>query len=336
MYTDIGRPFVGKKLEKLKNFLNDAGLDYDGGAEFSVCLMEEDEIVATGSLEDNVFKCIAVRQDRQGEDLTAGILTELRKEAFAARKSHLFLFTKPSNIRMFSDFGFYTIAATKNALLMENKKNGARDFAREMLEESNGTVGAVVMNCNPFTLGHRYLVQTAAAMCDLLHIFVLTEDRSQFPAAARLEMVKAGTADIQNARVHETGQYMISSVTFPTYFIKDKTKSENIACRLDLEIFSKIFAKELGIKIRFVGTEPNCIVTSAYNKEMLEYLPSQGIEVVEIQRKELDGVPISASRVRELIAKGDLEKTKYLVPESTYKYILSIYNKEGKNEILHS
>lgn len=329
MYIDVGAPFTGEKLEKLICFLNEAGLDYDGSVQFSVCLIDKDEIVATGSLDKNVFKCIAVREDRQGEDLMSKILTELRREALQRKQSHLFLFTKPGNIRMFADFGFYPIASTEHALLMENKKKGAEHFAKAFYEECSGKVGCIVVNCNPFTLGHRYLAETAASRCDLLHIFVLTEDRSQFPAAARLAMVKAGTADIPNVRVHETGQYMISSVTFPTYFIKDKTKTENIACRLDLEIFAKIFAKQLGITIRFVGTEPNCIVTSAYNKELLSYLPSQGIEVVEIQRKELNGVPISASRVRALIAEGELEKTKELVPPSTYEYIIANYKKEN-------
>ena len=328
MYIDVGAPFTGAKLEKLIRFLNEAGLDYDGNVQFSVCLIDKDEIVATGSLDKNVFKCIAVREDRQGEDLMSKILTELRREALERNQSHLFLFTKPGNIRMFADFGFYPIASTEHALLMENKKKGAEHFAQAFYEDCPGKIGCVVVNCNPFTLGHRYLVETASSRCDLLHIFVLTEDRSQFPAAARLAMVKAGTADIPNVRVHETGQYMISSVTFPTYFIKDKTRTENIACRLDLEIFAKIFAKQLGITVRFVGTEPNCVVTSAYNKELLSYLPSQGIEVIEIQRKELNGVPISASRVRALIAEGELEKTKELVPPSTYDYIIANYKKE--------
>jgi [citrate (pro-3S)-lyase] ligase len=328
MHIDVGVPFIGTKLEKLIQFLNTAGLDYDGNIQFSVCLMEKEEIVATGSLDKNVFKCIAVREDRQGEDFMSKILTALRKEAVEKGLSHLFLFTKPGNIRMFSDFGFYPIASTKHALLMENKKKGAEHFAKAMFEECDGTVGSIVVNCNPFTLGHRYLVETASSRCDLLHIFVLTEDKSQFPAAARLEMVKAGTVGIPNIRIHETGQYMISSVTFPTYFIKDKTKTENIACRLDLEVFAKIFAKQLDITVRYVGTEPNCVVTSAYNREMLSYLPSQGIEVVEIQRKEVNGVPISASSVRALIAKGELEKTIELVPPSTYEYIIAHYKKE--------
>lgn len=328
MYTETGAPFKGSKLERLKSFLDKAGLDYEEGVHFSVCLYEDGEILATGSLDDNVFKCIAVREDRQGEDLAAKILTELKKEAVRRGKTHLFLFTKPGNLRMFSDFGFHAIASTPEALLMENRKNGARDYARSLAEPCDGVVGAAVVNCNPFTHGHRYLVETAAARCDLLHLFVLTEDRSRFSARDRLQLVRAGTADIPNVRVHETGPYMISSVTFPTYFIKDKTHSQDIACRLDLEIFARVFAREMSITVRFVGTEPNCIVTSAYNRQMMAYLPPLGIRVDEIQRKEFNGIPISASRVRALIDQGEIERTKELVPPTTYDYIRAHFLKE--------
>ncbi|HCU08283.1 MAG TPA: [citrate (pro-3S)-lyase] ligase [Clostridiales bacterium] len=330
MHIETGAPFKGRKLEQLKAFLGRAGLEYEEGVHFSVCLYEHGEILATGSLDGNVFKCIAVREDRQGEDLTAKILTELRKEAIRREQVHLFLFTKPGNIRMFADFGFYPIASTPEALLMENRKNGARDYARSLAEDCDGVIGAAVVNCNPFTLGHRYLIETASARCDLLHLFVLTEDRSRFPSADRLQLVQAGTSDIPNVRVHETGPYMISSVTFPTYFIKDKTHAQDIACRLDLEIFARIFAREMGITVRFVGTEPNCQVTSAYNRQMLAYLPPLGIRVEEIQRKEIGGVPISASRVRALIDQGEIEKTAEWVPPTTYQYIRTHFAKEKK------
>ena len=213
---------------------------------------------------------------------------------------------------------------------MENRKNGARNYARSLVEVCDGVIGAAVVNCNPFTLGHRYLIETASVRCDLLHLFVLTEDRSCFPAADRLQLVRAGTSDIPNVRVHETGPYMISSVTFPTYFIKDKAHAQDIACRLDLEIFARIFACEMGITVRFVGTEPNCPVTSAYNRQMLTYLPSLGIRVEEIRRKEIGGVPISASWVRALIDQGEIEKTAEWVPPTTYQYICKRFTKEKK------
>lgn len=330
MQIETGSPFSGKKSEELRTFLRAAGLEYEEGIEFSVCLYDGEELLGSGSLEENVFKCIAVREDRQGQDLTAKILTELRREALRRGITHQFLFTKPGNLRMFSDFGFYPIASVPEALLMENRRNGARDYARSLAEACGGTVGAAVVNCNPFTLGHRYLVETASARCDLLHLFVLTEDRSRFSAADRLRLVREGTSDIPNVRVHETGPYMISSVTFPTYFIKEKARSGDIACRLDLEIFARVFAREMGITVRFVGTEPNCRVTSAYNRQMLAYLPPLGIRVEEIRRKEIRGVPISASRVRALIDRGEIEKTAELVPPTTYQFIRTHFAKENQ------
>lgn len=329
MHIETGSPLTGKKLQMVKALLAMSDLTYEEDVDFSVLLMDGEEPVATGSLAENVLKGIAVAPDRQGQDLTAKILTELRKEALRLGRHHLFLFTKPDNRRYFADFGFYALAATEEVLLMENRKDGALRFARSLAEESQGLVGAVVVNCNPFTLGHRYLIQTAAAQCDLLHVFVLTEDRSYFPAADRLELVRLGTADLAGVRVHATGPYMISNVTFPTYFLKDAARAEAIACRLDLEIFASIFAPALGISRRFVGSEPNCPVTAAYNRAMEAFLPARGIDLLVIPRKEKDGLPISASRVRALLEAGRLEETEALVPPTTYRYLLQRFKKGG-------
>ncbi len=80
------------------------------------------------------------------------------------------------------------------------------------------------MNANPFTLGHRHLVEQAAAQCDALHLFVVREDASFFPFSARLEMVRAGVAHLPNVVVHEGSQYIISRATFPAYFLKETGK----------------------------------------------------------------------------------------------------------------
>lgn len=46
-----------------------------------------------------------------------------------------------------------------------------------------------MMNANPFTNGHRYLIQQAAAQCDWLHLFLVKEDSSRFPYEDRLDLV---------------------------------------------------------------------------------------------------------------------------------------------------
>ncbi|MBP5750805.1 MAG: [citrate (pro-3S)-lyase] ligase, partial [Firmicutes bacterium] len=129
--------------------------------------------------------------------------------------------------------------------------------------------------------------------------FVVSEDRSCFSFEERWRRVVEGTKDLPNVRVHETKDYLISSVTFPTYFIKEKARAEDVRCALDLAVFADVFAKEMGITVRYVGTEPLDPVTARYNEIMKEMLPTKGIEVVEVPRLTIDGEIVSATKVRE-------------------------------------
>lgn len=330
METEIGRPFTGYRLTELKRFLRRMDLDYDDGVEYTVTLTEGDEIAAAGSLDGNVLKCIAVDPRWQGEGLTATVVSELRREAFRRGREHLFLFTKPKNRRMFEGLSFFPIAETGDMLLLESVRNGIRDFVSSLKKAPvSGRIGCVVMNCNPFTLGHRYLVETAAGRCDWLHVFVLSAERSLFSAGTRRLLAERGTADLPNVTVHPTGDYLISAATFPDYFLNDKTRADEIRCQLDLEIFCRYFVPALGITCRFVGTEPLSPVTAAYNEAMKAYLPPRGVEVTELTRKEIGGEPVSASRVRALLAAGDLAPLEKLVPKTTLDYLKEHPNEGG-------
>lgn len=324
-YQEIGEPFVGRKREKLSLFLKQAGLDYDDGVEYTVNLVTRDgDIAATGSLQDNILKCIAVSESFQGEGLTAGIVTELMNRALLKGMKHVFLFTKPKNRMMFMGLGFYPIIETADILFMENRRDGIGQYVRSLKRgREEGTVGAIVANCNPFTLGHRYLIETAAAQVDTLHLFILSEDKSLFPAQVRYQLAEQGIEGLHNVVLHETSDYLISSAVFPTYFMKDKLKAKDANCELDIRIFCEKVAKELGITKRFVGTEPFCAVTSAYNAAMKKLLPEYGIQLVEIDRKEEQGTGISASQVRRCMKDRDWETLGTLVPETTLSYIRS-------------
>jgi [citrate (pro-3S)-lyase] ligase len=300
MDMQFGRPLTGQKLNEYKDFLASLGLDYDEGVEFTVlCTDDEGEIIAGGSLDGKICKCIGVSDEHQGEGLTATVVTELRKEAFLRGEDHLFLFTKPKNRLQFADMAFFPIASTKDVLLMESRRNAARNYARSLAEESDGEIGAIIMNANPFTTGHRYLIEKALKRVSLLHVFVVSEDRSYFSFAERWKRVVEGTKDLEKVRVHETKDYLISSVTFPTYFIKEKARAEDVRCALDLTVFADVFAKEMGITVRYVGTEPLDPVTARYNEIMKEMLPAKGIEVVEVPRLTINGEIVSATKVRE-------------------------------------
>lgn len=312
----------GRKLALWKEFLQRAGLEPDLQVRRTALVWEDGQILAAGSRQGNLLKCIAVEESRQGEGLTATLITALRQDAFADGHRHLFLYTKPKNIHMFSSLFFYPIAETDQVLLMESRKDGIRQFVDSLPVPGQGeNVGAAVMHCNPFTRGHRYLIETAARECDRLYVFVLSEPGGPFTPEDRMAMVKAGTADLPNVTVLLTGPYLISAATFPTYFLKEKDDLPRIRCRLDIAVFTRYFAPKLGIRRRYVGTEPLSPSTRMYNLALKQQLPAAGIEVRELPRLELDDLPVSASAVRRLLEAGNEEALARLVPETTLGYL---------------
>ena len=323
MDTELIYGLQGQKKKLWLEFLSRSGLEPDGEFDSTVLVWEEGNIIATGSRQDHILKCIAVDDAHQGEGLTGTVLTQLRQDAFANGHTHLFLYTKPKNKWMFSSLFFYPIAQTKDVLLMENKERGIRDFLDTLPEiHTQGTIGAAVMNCNPFTKGHRYLIETASKECDHVYIFVLSEDKSAFSAEDRMNMVKLGTADLSNVTVLPTGPYLISSATFPTYFLKDREQAGTVQCLLDIDIFCKYYAPKFSITRRYVGTEPLSPMTNQYNQALLAALPEKGIEVRQIHRLEQNDTPVSASAVRAAMAAGDTDTLRRLVPDTTYEYLL--------------
>ena len=301
-----------------------SGLEPDISADLTELVWDNDALIAAGSRNGNLLKCIAIDETRQGEGLSATLITALRKDAFSQGIQHLFLYTKPQNKMIFSDLFFYPVAQTEKVLLMEDKKDGINKFLDNFQVDSClGKTGCVVMNCNPFTLGHRYLIETAAKECDRLYIFVVSEDKSKFSAEDRMEMVQRGTAHIPNAIVLPTGPYLISSATFPTYFLKERENAAQVQCLLDIEIFTRYYAPKFNITVRYVGTEPLCATTQQYNAELKRILPTHGIEIKELPRVEIADTPISASQVRALIDSGNLQGVKSLVPDTTYDYLLN-------------
>lgn len=201
-------------------------------------------------------------------------------------------------------------------------------------DKGAGVNGSIVMNCNPFTLGHRYLIEYAASQVDYLYIFVVEENKSYFTFEDRLDLVRKGTSDLGNVIVLPSGNFIISATTFPGYFYKDNLKEAKIDCSNDLSVFAQYIAPALHIKIRFAGEEPLDPITNQYNEGMKEILPKYGIEFRAIPRKQDDegiGV-ISASRVRKYFDSGQLEEIKKIVPSTTYDYLVNRYKKEHKND----
>lgn len=192
-------------------------------------------------------------------------------------------------------------------------------------ESSQGVTGSIVMNCNPFTLGHRYLIETAAAQVERLFIFVVEEDKSVFPFKERFELVKAGTKDLPNVTVVPSGKFIISQLTFHAYFQKSKLQDTLIDPSMDVKIFAQHIAPYLNITVRFAGEEPLDKVTRQYNFNMKRILPQYGIKFVEIPRKEQGNAVISASRVRKLLDEKDFKAISQIVPQTTLTYLIDKY-----------
>ncbi|MBO4904697.1 MAG: adenylyltransferase/cytidyltransferase family protein [Lachnospiraceae bacterium] len=182
--------------------------------------------------------------------------------------------------------------------------------------------GAIVMNCNPFTKGHRYLIEYAVATVDHLFIFVVEENKSFFSFEDRFDMVKAGTADITNVFVIPSGRFIISAMTFPEYFLKDFVQEKGFDVSGDVEIFAKYIAPHLNIYKRFVGEEPFDKVTDHYNETMKRVLPEYGIELCEIPRLEdVDAGIITATKVRELMNNNQVDQLEKFVPDTTMQTV---------------
>ncbi len=316
---------VASERAQVEAFLQHYNLQYETDIDYTVGVFRGDALLATGSLAGRVIKGVAVSEAGRGRNLTATVVSYLKLKAHHQGVHSLFLFTSPENRTVFTALGFSPLAETSDALLFEDNKHGLRRYRERLAaaRRDDGTTAAVVMNCNPFTNGHRYLIETASRRVDHVVVFVVEEDRSVFPFDDRLALVAAGTEDLANVCVVPGGDYIISGATFPTYFIKDTGRINAAHATLDATLFADSIAPAVGATQRFVGAEPYCEVTAHYNRVLADVLPRFGVEVVEIERKETAGHAISASQVRRLWARDALCELAALVPESTYRFLTS-------------
>ncbi|MDU3750576.1 MULTISPECIES: [citrate (pro-3S)-lyase] ligase [Peptoniphilus] len=321
--------FEKKDVEK---FLEGFDIKYERDVDYTIVALDGDKVVGTGSCAGRILKCFAIDPTYQGMGITNTIITRLLDHQYQVGNKHLFIFTKPKSIKIFTDFGFSIVEKTEDVALLDNKIEELNQLLKNIEDQRES--GAIVVNANPMTKGHLYLINEARKMTDLLHVFMVEEDESTFPYDFRYKIVKEELEKFDDVLVHPGNNYIISKNTFPTYFYKDEKTILKAYSELDSKIFGRYFARTLNIKKRFVGTEDKDLVTKNYNETMERILPDYGIEVVEIPRASLDDEIISASKVRLFLKERKFEEAYKFLPEATIKALKSEEGQRIINERL--
>lgn len=319
--------------QQIRDLLACCGLDYEEGIDAFVICAPNHRVVGCAGLEGNIVKCVAISPEWRGSSLSLKLLSEVQHLAYERGFNHLFLYTAPHNVDFFQGCGFYPLAEVPDYVaLMENTPVGIRSYCARLatLRKPGTVIGSIVMNANPFTLGHHYLVSQAARACDWLHVFVVAEDASLISYRDRFSLVETGIRGIDKVTLHEGSQYMISRATFPAYFFKEKGMVGQCCTAIDLLLFRNYIAPALGVTHRYVGTEPFCPTTRKYNEDMKSWLQeaptgAAAVTVVEIPRTIRLGSPISASEVRRLLSAGEFDRIEALVPPATLELLYDKY-----------
>ena len=305
-----------------QRLIESCGLRFEPGFDDLAELYDQGRLVACGARAGYVLKMLAIAPSHRGGDVLGELLTRLIQSGLAAGQDTLFVFTPPQNVPSFQALNFRLLVTHGQAALLEHGPGLEAYLAAHAAQITQGRNGAVVINGNPFTLGHLHLVELAARRVDRLFLFVVREELSQVPFQVRFRLAVEATAHLDNVTVLDTSRYAVSAGTFPSYFLKRLDTLAAAQMQIDLRLFAQLIAPRFHIAVRFAGAEPLCPATAAYNLVMAEVMAEHGIEMVEVPRLAAGGQPISASRVRAAWRAGDRAALKDLVPPATLAYLI--------------
>lgn len=314
---------IQSNKELLISFLDSVNLSFDSEIDSCYVIKEQDSIIACGCLKDNILKMIAVDNSKQSSDLASKIISVLIEECQSKGYKQYFVFTKLQYIDYFYNFGFKKLVSYDNIVLMELGINTFNDFISNIkLKMDNDSIyDCIVMNCNPITKGHLYLIENAYKNNENLIIFLVETDKSEFSFETRYDLVKKACKHLDKLLIIPSGSYIISSLTFPTYFLKELSLKAEYYASIDILLFSKIMS-ELNLRYRYVGNEPIDKATNMYNLKMKEILNDK---LIMIDRLTYNDEIISASYVRKLLKEKRFDLMKEMLPKTTYDYLRNYY-----------
>ncbi len=311
--------------QRASAFLAGVGLELDPGLDYLAGVYDSDDrLVGCGGLQGHTIKCLALSEELRGQNVASTLVSHLYSLARSTGAPYVTVFTKPANREMFRSLGFHLIGEAPEAIMMQSSRKGLDDYVAHLRSLPRGKRnGVIVMNANPLTRGHLYLIEKAAASCDCLTIIPVADNPATlFPYSVRRSILLKACSAFPNVTVAEGSEYAVSASTFPSYFIKRKSDVSLTHVTLDLDIFARHLAPALDASVRFVGSEPLDELTAFYNERMHEQLPPLGVEVMEIERLGHEGEAVSASRVRSLIEDGRLYDALDLIAPDSLPFVM--------------
>lgn len=319
---EIKEAILDIEIEQVKIFLASFGLHYEKDIDKTLYIEENGNIIATISKSKDIIKCLAISSNYQSENLSSVLVSKILEKMHEENIYSYMVFTKAIYENTFINLGFKKLVNTSNTVMLEGGVDSIEDAIKKMKVKINaeyGTitddikVGSIVMNANPVTLGHQYLIEQSIKENDLTLVFVVEEDNQEFDFQSRYGLVYLTCKKYENVVVLPASKYIVSKNTFPTYFLKEDIVDKEISL-VDGLIFKNYFMKHLKIDRRYVGSEVKEKMND-YNMTLKEILEDK---LILLDRISLDGQVVSASHVRELLKEGSIEKALTYIPRECH------------------
>ena len=316
---EIKEAILDIELSQVKDFLASFGLRYESDIDKTLYIEENGKIIATISKSKDIIKCLAISSSYQSENLSSVLISKILEKMREENIFSYMVFTKAVYENTFINLGFKKLVSTSNTVMLEGGVDSIHDAINKMkikinaeygVISENTNVGAIVMNANPVTLGHQYLIEQSVVENDLTLVFVVEEDNQEFDFQSRYSLVYLTCKKYENVVVLPASKYIVSKATFPTYFLKEDLVDQEVTL-IDGLIFKNHFMKELNIKKRYVGSEVKEKMND-YNLTLKSILDES---LVLVDRIDLNGEIISASHVRTLLKEQKIQEALSFIPK---------------------
>ena len=327
---EIKEALLQNEIERIKSFLEENDLLMDKLITKSFYIDVDEKIVATISIYNNVIKCFAVSKECREENYGGLLVSYIINYFYQNGINHYMVYTKVEYAELFKSLNFREIEKAERTILLEGGSQLINDYIKSLKKKIEfrfsidmnieNDIASVVVNCNPVTNGHIELIEQIAKSHKYVLVFILEEDLSMFTYKERISLLTISLVHLSNVLVIPSSEYIISSSTFPNYFLKDENLKNDEWSKIDALIFRNYFMKGLNISYRYVGTEDSGYM-SRYNNTLKEVLKEKLVIVPRFMHNEK---VISASTVRTLIKEKKIEEAMEYIPNGAKTLFYSI------------